>query len=68
MALFLFADGYGGLTLVEDDLANLCLVVRRSRLQRSGGWMELLAEIAQGNPAMAELLAGADPLWRELRG
>ncbi|MGA7258785.1 MAG: NAD(P)/FAD-dependent oxidoreductase [Terracidiphilus sp.] len=64
MALFLFADGYGGLTLVEDDLANLCLVVRRSRLQRSGGWMELLAEIAQGNPAMAELLAGADPLWK----
>lgn len=62
MALFLFRDGYGGLSLVEGDIGNLCFVVRRSRLQR-GGWTELLSEIAQGNPAMADLLSGVEPLW-----
>lgn len=62
MALFLFAGGYGGLCLVEGDLANLCFVVRRSRLQRGEGRFELLSEIEQGNSAMADILSGAEPL------
>jgi menaquinone-9 beta-reductase len=63
MALFLFPSGYGGLSLVEGDVANLCFVVRRSRLRRGGGWMELLSAITQGNRAIAALLDGAEPLW-----
>jgi menaquinone-9 beta-reductase len=63
MALFLFPGGYGGLCLVEGGLANLCFVVRRSRLRRGGGWIESLSAIAQGNPAIAALLDAAEPLW-----
>lgn len=37
MDLFLFEGGYGGLSLVENGIANLCLVVRRSRLSPAGG-------------------------------
>ena len=47
MDLFLFSGGYGGLALVENDAANLCLVVRRSRLRKLGGWPEVLAGAAR---------------------
>jgi flavin-dependent dehydrogenase len=63
MDLFLFAGGYGGLSLVEDDAANLCLVVRRSAFLRSGGWSELLAAILGGNPHLRRRLQGAKALW-----
>ena len=48
--IFLFSGGYGGLALVERDVANLCLVVRRSELRRIGGWTELLASVLDDNP------------------
>jgi flavin-dependent dehydrogenase len=63
MELFLFPYGYGGLSLVERDHANLCLVVRRSRLRRVDGWTALLARILNRNRRMRELLQGASPLW-----
>jgi flavin-dependent dehydrogenase len=63
MELFLFRDGYGGLSLVEGDAANLCLVVRRRRLQAVGGWDELLAEIRGGNRLLEERLLGAQAAW-----
>jgi flavin-dependent dehydrogenase len=61
--LFLFHGGYGGLSLVEGDAANLCLVVRRGVLRRLGGWTELLAEIRDDNPHLRLLLEGARALW-----
>lgn len=61
--LFLFPGGYGGLSLVETDVANLCLVVQRARLRRSGGWPQLLASILADNQLMRQRMQGAEALW-----
>lgn len=63
MDLFLFEGGYGGLSLIEREAANLCLVVRRARLRQVGGWRELLADLCKENAMVAERLADAEPLW-----
>jgi menaquinone-9 beta-reductase len=63
MELFLFRGGYGGLSLVEGDAANLCLVVRRGELRRLAGWNELLASIRAHNEVLRERLEGAAALW-----
>jgi flavin-dependent dehydrogenase len=63
MELFLFRGGYGGLSLVEGDAANLCLVVRRAELRRLGGWEELLAAMRAQCAALETRLRGAKPLW-----
>ncbi len=61
--LFLFTGGYGGLSLVEDDVANFCFVVRRATLRSAGGWDQILASILRDNPLIRERLASARPLW-----
>jgi flavin-dependent dehydrogenase len=61
--LFLFNGGYGGLSLVENDVANLCLVVRRAELHRIGGWTQLLAEILAENRSMRQRLQSAKAMW-----
>jgi len=63
MDLFLFPGGYGGLSLVENSAANLCLVVRRSVLRKLSGWPALLASIRTANRHFGQLLSGAQPLW-----
>jgi flavin-dependent dehydrogenase len=63
MDLFFFPGGYGGLSLVENGAANLCLVVRRSVLRKLGDWPTLFAAIRAGNPHLDQLLNGAQPLW-----
>jgi flavin-dependent dehydrogenase len=63
MEMFLFPGGYGGLSLVEGDVANLCLVVRRSALRRIGGWTELLANLLDDNRQLRQRLRGAKTLW-----
>ena len=63
MELFLFPGGYGGLSLVEDETANLCLVVRRDHLRKRGGWNELLAELLATNQNLSRRLENATPLW-----
>jgi menaquinone-9 beta-reductase len=63
MELFLFPGGYGGLSLIETETANLCLVVHRAELQRIGPWRELLASILQENPHMLQRMQGAEALW-----
>jgi menaquinone-9 beta-reductase len=63
MELFLFPGGYGGLSLVENDIANLCFVVKRSMLSRAGGWNTLLALITRENRHVAERLRAAVRLW-----
>jgi flavin-dependent dehydrogenase len=58
--LVLFAGGYAGLQLVEDGLANLCLVVSRSRYAGLGrNWRHLLASV----PHLAQRLSGAEACW-----
>jgi len=61
--IFLFSGGYGGLALVERDVANLCLVVRRSELRKIGGWTELLASVLDDNRHVKYCLQGAKALW-----
>jgi flavin-dependent dehydrogenase len=61
--IFLFPCGYGGLSLVERDVANLCLVVRRSTLPRGTGWATLLATILDENRHLRLLLQDARALW-----
>jgi flavin-dependent dehydrogenase len=63
MELLLFHGGYGGLSLVEDDVANLCLVVQRSELRREGGWAQLLAAILNENRHVRRYLQTATALW-----
>jgi menaquinone-9 beta-reductase len=63
MDLFLFSGGYGGISLIENDTANLCLVVRGSVLRKLGAWPDLLAAILAQNQHLRRLLDGAKPLW-----
>jgi menaquinone-9 beta-reductase len=63
MELFLFTGGYGGLSLVENDVANLCLVVRRGELRKRGGWAGLLASLTIENSHIGQRLDGATALW-----
>ncbi len=63
MELFLFAGGYGGLSLIENDAANLCLVVRRARLREEGGWPGLLKNLKKENRHLGLRLQGATALW-----
>lgn len=63
MELFLFPAGYGGLSLIEDETANLCFVVRRRRLAALGGWTELLRSICHQSPLLRERLSNATACW-----
>lgn len=63
MDLFLFEGGYGGLSLVENGTANLCLVVRRSRLLRLGGWLQIVSGLIEENDLLAQRLCGAHAQW-----
>lgn len=61
--LYLFDGGYAGLQLVEDDIANLCLVIEQKAFQSlGGGWDALLDALRNDMPLLAERLAEAEPL------
>lgn len=59
--LHLFDGGYAGLCLQEDGTGNLCLAVRRSRLQAAGSPAALLTGLAGVAPALAERLGAGVP-------
>jgi flavin-dependent dehydrogenase len=63
MDLYLFSGGYGGISLIENGIANLCLVVRRSTLRRLGAWPELFGEILRENRCLRRLLTNGRALW-----
>ena len=64
--LMLFPGGYAGLELIENGRANLCLLVRRSRLSAVGQqWGALLAAIRTQSPLLDRRLAGAEPCWEK---
>jgi flavin-dependent dehydrogenase len=65
--LMLFPDCYAGLQLIEDGKANLCLLVRRARLERAGGtWDGLLDDLLRDNAHLRTRLTGAAPLHAPL--
>ena len=60
----LFPDGYAGLELVERGRANLCLLMRRARLDRAGGtWEAALRDLRRASPHLDARLDGAVPLF-----
>jgi hypothetical protein len=62
--LFFLDGSYVGLELIEDGIANLCLVLPRAMMSRAGpGWQALHGHLASALPALAERLEGAEPLW-----
>jgi flavin-dependent dehydrogenase len=58
--LALFPGGYAGLSLIEDERANLCLLVRRDRLSQLGGrWDGVLTAVRTGSALLRDRLDGA---------
>lgn len=60
--LFIFPGGYAGLSLVENGVANLCLVIRKSYFAHLGNaWDALLTSLRAEFLPLVEKLAGAEP-------
>ncbi len=59
--LVLFEGGYAGLQLVEDGVANLCLLADHARC--GGNWHALLAGLEREDAHLARRLDGAVPAW-----
>jgi flavin-dependent dehydrogenase len=59
--LFMFPGGYAGLSLVENGIANLCLVIRRSHFARLNNmWQALLVSLRAELLPLHQRLAGAE--------
>jgi flavin-dependent dehydrogenase len=62
--LFMLDRSYVGVELVEDGIANLCLVMAREIATGIGpGWPVLRAHLASRSQRLAALLDGAEPLF-----
>lgn len=58
--VILFEDGYAGLQLIENGIANLCLVVAQERFEREGkSWDALVEQITGECPLLADRLRDA---------
>jgi len=67
--LHLFAGGYAGLLILEDGSANLCLSVSAKRFRAAGGSAAGLADtLVEDAPALARLMAEAEPEWSAVAG
>ncbi len=58
--VLLFRGGYAGLQLIENGVANLCLLIDRARFKAAGGtWPGVRVYLEQACPHLARRLAGA---------
>jgi flavin-dependent dehydrogenase len=65
--LIMLPDGYAGLQLIENNCANLCLLVSTARLARVGGtWNNLFADLLHCEPHLRVRLSGAGSLFSPL--
>jgi flavin-dependent dehydrogenase len=62
--LFVFPGGYGGISLVEQDVANLCLVVKSAELRRRRGWTGLFTSLLETNSHLKLRFRDAEQLWK----
>lgn len=61
--LVLFKGGYGGIEPIEQGAANLCILIRKSRLAELGNqWQMVLAAIRAEVPTFDHLIQGGRPL------
>ena len=61
--LILFDGGYAGLQLIEGGHANLCLIIRRRRLQQLGRKWADVAKMLTSLKHCRTILADAEPLF-----
>ncbi|MET0709189.1 MAG: FAD-dependent monooxygenase [Tardiphaga sp.] len=62
--LYFLNAGYAGLELVEDGIANLCMVLPQDTTGRSGAsWPVLRDRLTIALPELAKRLTDAEPLW-----
>jgi menaquinone-9 beta-reductase len=62
--LYLYPGGYAGLELVEDGIANLCLVIRMRHLAMlNHSWESLISALRSDFLPLQQRLAGSDPCW-----
>ena len=62
--LYFLDRSYAGLELIEDGIANLCLLMPRDLVARLGsGWQQVADHLTRAVPALAGRLVGAQPLW-----
>jgi flavin-dependent dehydrogenase len=62
--IILFTGGYAGLQMIEQDIANLCLVVPRRRFDEAGkSWDNLIDRISGECPHLADRLQKANMLF-----
>jgi flavin-dependent dehydrogenase len=60
--IILLRQGYAGLQMIGDGLANLCLLVERARFQAAGSsWEGLRDDLLAGEPHLCRRLGGASP-------
>ncbi len=61
--LIFFPGGYAGFQMIEDNKANLCLLIDRDRYRHCGNsWEMLLTDLKAASPILAGQLTGAEPL------
>jgi flavin-dependent dehydrogenase len=60
-----FSGGYAGLQMIEQGVANLCLVVSQRCFEQVGkSWDALLHRLIGECPLLGERLRGAEPLYK----
>ena len=62
--LYFLDRGYAGLELIEDGIANLCLLMPGELVAQLGpGWPAIYNHVASVLPQLGERLAGSEPVW-----
>ncbi len=63
IALHNFADGYAGISAIEDDKLCFCYLTTRHNLKQHGTIAALEREVLQKNPRLREILTTAEVLY-----
>lgn len=61
--IYALNGGYCGIALVENDVVNVCMLLKRTAFARIGTshWPAVMSHLAQQNPALGARLAGLHP-------
>lgn len=64
--MLLFNGGYAGMELVENDIANLCLLINKDQYAAcQKDWTCLLEALQRDSPILKRRLEGAIPVWQK---
>lgn len=65
VALHNFPGGYCGINSVENNIVNLCYLVRRERLKASGSIPEMEEKVLFRNPLLKEIFSNAEFVFQK---